>query len=104
MVRTAGARWWERLNTTMTTSKDTHYVDADGSCLGNPGPGGWAAVIVKPGGVSNTVFGGDPATTNNRMEFTAAIEGLRIIPTRTRVVLPSDSQSVVTAIQRGRKC
>ena len=55
---------------------------ADGSCLGNPGPGGWAAVIVKPGGVSNTVFGGDPATTNNRMELTAAIEGLRDNPDR----------------------
>ena len=68
---------------------------ADGSCLGNPGPGGWAAVIVKPGGVSSTIYGGNPATTNNRMELTAAIEGLRIIPTGTFVVLRSDSQYVV---------
>ena len=74
---------------------EIHYVYADGSCLGNPGPGGWAAVIVKPSGVSRTIYGGDPATTNNRMELTAAIEGLRMIPTGTRVVLRSDSQYVV---------
>jgi len=86
-----------------TAAKDTHYVYADGSCLGNPGPGGWAAVIVKPGGVSNTVFGGDPATTNNRMELTAAIEGLRIIPTGMRVVLRSDSQYVVKTMTLGWK-
>jgi ribonuclease HI len=87
----------------MTTSKEIHYVYADGSCLGNPGPGGWAAVIVKPGGVSNTVFGGDPATTNNRMELTAAIEGLRIIPTGMRVVLRTDSQYVVKTMTLGWK-
>jgi ribonuclease HI len=74
---------------------EIHYVYADGSCLGNPGPGGWAAVIVKPSGVSRTIYGGDPATTNNRMELTAAIEGLRMIPTGTRIVLRSDSQYVV---------
>jgi ribonuclease HI len=74
---------------------EIHYVYADGSCLGNPGPGGWAAVIVKPSGVSRTIYGGDPSTTNNRMELTAAIEGLRMIPTGTRVVLRSDSQYLV---------
>jgi ribonuclease HI len=88
---------------TMAASKETHYVDADGSCLGNPGPGGWAAVIVKPGGVSNTIFGGDPATTNNRMELTAAIEGLRIIPNGARVVLRTDSQYVVKTMMLGWK-
>jgi ribonuclease HI len=79
----------------MPAPKETHYVYADGSCLGNPGPGGWAAVIVKPNGVSRTIYGGDPTTTNNRMELTAAIEGLRVVPTGTRVVLRSDSQYVV---------
>jgi ribonuclease HI len=88
---------------TMTASKEIHYVYADGSCLGNPGPGGWAAVIVKPGGVSNTIYGGDPATTNNRMELTAAIEGLRIIPNGTRVVLRTDSQYVVKTMTLGWK-
>jgi ribonuclease HI len=87
----------------MAASKETHYVYADGSCLGNPGPGGWAAVIVKPGGVSNTIYGGDPATTNNRMELTAAIEGLRIIPNGTRVVLRTDSQYVVKTMTLGWK-
>ncbi len=91
------------MTATMATSKDIHYVYADGSCLGNPGPGGWAAVIVKPGGVSNTIFGGDPATTNNRMELTAAIEGLRIIPNGTRVMLRTDSQYVVKTMTLGWK-
>jgi ribonuclease HI len=87
----------------MAASKETHYVYADGSCLGNPGPGGWAAVIVKPAGVSNTIYGGDPSTTNNRMELTAAIEGLRIIPNGTRVVLRTDSQYVVKTMTLGWK-
>src|SRR3984957_6354454 len=88
---------------TSTAAKEIHYVYADGSCLGNPGPGGWAAVIVKPGGVSSTIYGGDPATTNNRMELTAAIEGLRVIPTGTFVVLRSDSQYVVKTMTLGWK-
>ncbi|HEX4208935.1 MAG TPA: ribonuclease H, partial [Candidatus Binataceae bacterium] len=79
----------------MPQRSEIHYVYADGSCLGNPGPGGWAAVIVKPNGVSRTIYGGDPTTTNNRMELTGAIEGLRMIPTGTHVVLRSDSQYVV---------
>ncbi|HVC43894.1 MAG TPA: ribonuclease H [Candidatus Binataceae bacterium] len=87
----------------MPAPKETHYVYADGSCLGNPGPGGWAAVIVKPSGVSRTIYGGDPATTNNRMELTAAIEGLRVVPTGTRVVLRSDSQYVVKTMTLGWK-
>src|SRR3984893_19008947 len=103
MVRTAAARPHRRMTGTMASSKETHYVYADGSCLGTPGPGGWAAVIVKPGGVSNTIYGGDPATTNNRMELTAAIEGLRIIPNGTRVVLRTDSQYVVKTMTLGWK-
>jgi ribonuclease HI len=87
----------------MGVAKETHLVYADGSCLGNPGPGGWAAVIVKPHGVSNTIYGGDPATTNNRMELTAAIEGLRVIPTGARVILRSDSQYVVKTMTLGWK-
>src|ERR1700693_3021198 len=103
MVRTAAARGGEHLMATMTAAKEIHYVDADGSCLGNPGPGGWAAVIVKPGGGSNTAFGGERASINKRMELTAAIEGLRIIPTGTRVVLRSDSQYVVKTLTLGWK-
>jgi ribonuclease HI len=91
------------MKTLTTAAKETHYVYADGSCLGNPGPGGWAAVIVKPGGVSTTVYGGDPATTNNRMELTGAIEGLRRIPTGMRVILRTDSQYVVKTMTLGWK-
>ena len=53
-------------------------IHTDGSCLGNPGPGGWAVVIITPGDMENrTLRGGDPRTTNNQMELRAAIEGIR---------------------------
>jgi ribonuclease HI len=53
-------------------------VWTDGACRGNPGPGGWAAIVVPPGGAAPVeLHGGEPHTTNNRMEYTAAIEGLR---------------------------
>ncbi len=48
----------------------------DGACKGNPGPGGWG-VLMRSGGHEKTFFGGDPKTTNNRMEILAVIEGLR---------------------------
>jgi ribonuclease HI len=70
---------------------------ADGSCLGNPGPGGWGVVIVGRDG-TREYSGGDPHTTNNRMEITAAIEGLRRLPAGARVLLRSDSQYVVNTI------
>ncbi len=72
-------------------------VYADGSCLGNPGPGGWGVVIVGRDG-TREYSGGDPQTTNNRMEITAAIEALRRIPAGANVVLRSDSQYVVNTI------
>jgi ribonuclease HI len=53
-------------------------VYTDGACLGNPGPGGWAAVILGPERRELTGF--EAATTNNRMELTAALEGLRALP------------------------
>jgi ribonuclease HI len=70
---------------------------ADGSCLGNPGPGGWGVVIVGREGTGE-YSGGDPHTTNNRMEITAAIEALRRLPAGARVVLRSDSQYLVNTI------
>ncbi|HEY2105170.1 MAG TPA: ribonuclease H [Candidatus Binataceae bacterium] len=72
-------------------------VYADGSCLGNPGPGGWGVVIVGPEG-TREFSGGDPRTTNNRMELTAAIEGLRHLLPGTTVLLRSDSQYLVKTI------
>ena len=50
-------------------------IYTDGSCIGNPGPGGWAAVILD-GALKKELFGGDKSTTNNRMELTAAIKAL----------------------------
>lgn len=76
---------------------------ADGSCLGNPGPGGWGVVIVEPDGSQREYSGGDPQTTNNRMELTAAIEALRRFATGARVLLRSDSQYLVKSINFGWK-
>lgn len=69
----------------------------DGSAIGNPGPGGFAA-IVKCGEKELVLTGGHPATTNNRMEMSAAIEGLRALKTPCRVDLITDSQYVRNGI------
>ena len=50
-------------------------IYTDGACVGNPGPGGWAAIIIKEN-IKKELFGGEKLTTNNRMELTAAIRGL----------------------------
>jgi ribonuclease HI len=70
----------------------------DGACSGNPGPGGWAAILKHPSsGKVKTLAGGSPHTTNNKMELTGAIEGLKAIDSskRRRVHLVSDSQYVI---------
>jgi ribonuclease HI len=70
----------------------------DGACSGNPGPGGWAALLKHPASRTlKSLSGGDPQTTNNRMELTAAIEGLRSLKTdrRCRVHLVSDSEYLI---------
>ncbi len=54
-------------------------IYCDGACSGNPGPGGWAAVLVSKDGVVRVVKGSQDHTTNNRMELKAAIEGLRVV-------------------------
>lgn len=73
---------------------------SDGACSGNPGPGGWAALLKSPStGRAVELSGGDPATTNNRMEMTAVLEGLRHIkkaPSRVHVV--SDSNYVIKGL------
>jgi ribonuclease HI len=67
-------------------------IYTDGACAGNPGPGGWAAVILGP--ERREIMGFEAATTNNRMELTAALEGLRALPTGAEVHLHTDSQYV----------
>ena len=72
----------------------------DGACSGNPGPGGWGCVL-RLGGVSKELSGGEAQTTNNRMELTALIEGLSALKYRCRVTVTSDSKYVIDAIQNG---
>ena len=65
----------------------------DGACRRNPGPGGWAAIVVPPGGGEPVELSGCAVhTTNNRMEYTAAIEGLRALPERSRACIVTDSR------------
>jgi ribonuclease HI len=66
-------------------------IFTDGACRGNPGPGGWAAIL-RYRGVEKELCGYDPDTTNNRMEMTAAIAGLEALKRPCRVRLYSDSQ------------
>ena len=73
-------------------------VYADGSCIGNPGPGGWGVVVVRPDGLESEHHGANPATTNNQMEITAAVEGLRQTAPASRVLLRSDSQYVINTM------
>lgn len=67
---------------------------ADGACSGNPGPGGWAALL-RHGTRERMLAGGESDTTNNRMELTACIQGLLAIRTPSRVSVTTDSQYVV---------
>jgi len=68
----------------------------DGACKGNPGPGGWGAILLIPDQPAVELSGYEPATTNNRMELTAVIEGLRHLPNRSAsVTVHTDSQLVV---------
>ncbi len=73
-------------------------VFTDGSCSGNPGPGGWGAVRVLDGGIVGERHGSDLATTNNRMELTAMAEGLGMIAPGEAVDVYSDSRLVVQTL------
>ena len=68
-------------------------IDTDGACSGIPGPGGWGARLEGPDGV-NEISGGEAATTNNRMELSAAIEALASLPDNSQVTLVTDSNYV----------
>jgi ribonuclease HI len=73
-------------------------IYTDGSCSGNPGPGGWAAILTTEiGGREYTkeISGGVPHTTNQRMELTAAVEALKAVKPGSEIVLISDSEYVV---------
>ena len=72
-------------------------VYTDGACIGNPGPGGYAALILI-GETERVITGRDPDTTNNRMELTAAIRALEQVPDGTVTIVHSDSQYMVKGI------
>ncbi|MFA7249422.1 MAG: ribonuclease H [Dehalococcoidia bacterium] len=80
-----------------TSGPDTG-VFTDGSCSGNPGPGGWGAVYVRQGTVLAQEHGASPDTTNNRMEFTAMIAGLRFLGPAEEVDVYTDSALVVNTL------
>ncbi len=77
-------------------------IYTDGACLGNPGPGGWGAVIIEDGIILD-LNGADESTTNNRMEMLAVIRGLAAVPKSAQVTVFSDSQYVVNTMTRGWK-
>jgi ribonuclease HI len=74
-------------------------IYSDGACLGNPGPGGWGAVL-KWRGVEKELSGGEGETTNNRMELTAAIQGLAALKRSSTVRLHTDSTYVRDGITK----
>ncbi len=75
-------------------------IFTDGACSGNPGPGGWGAIL-RFQGREKELFGGEKDTTNNRMELTACIEALRALKEPCEIVLTTDSQYVVNGIEKG---
>jgi ribonuclease HI len=76
---------------------DELVIYTDGACKGNPGRGGWGALLVYKG-VEKELWGGEPATTNNRMELTAAIQALANLKRSCRVKLVTDSEYVMRGI------
>lgn len=75
-------------------------IFTDGACSGNPGPGGWGAIL-RYNTVEKEISGGEANTTNNRMEITAVIEALAMLKEPCEVTLYSDSQYVCNALEKG---
>ncbi|MGI4776426.1 MAG: ribonuclease HI [Janthinobacterium lividum] len=75
----------------MALSKPRIVIYTDGACSGNPGPGGWGALL-KFNDIKREIYGSEPETTNNRMEVTAAIEALRILNKSCSVEIHTDSK------------
>ena len=80
--------------------KKTVEIYTDGACSGNPGPGGWGAIL-RYKGVEKELSGGAADTTNNRMELTAVIRGLEALKEPCAVELYSDSKYVIDALEKG---
>lgn len=80
--------------------KKTVYIFSDGACSGNPGPGGYG-VILRFGDIEKELSGGEPDTTNNRMELSGVIAGLEALKYPCKVFLQTDSKYVVDGIEKG---
>lgn len=78
-------------------TQDVIEIFSDGSCLGNPGPGGWGALL-RWRGHEKELSGGASETTNNRMELTAAIEALTALKKPSKIILTTDSRYVIQGI------
>lgn len=83
----------------MTVADDPVALFTDGACLGNPGPGGWAALL-RWRGTESLLSEGEASTTNNRMELMAAIAGLEALKRPCAVVLTTDSRYVQQGIEQ----
>lgn len=81
-------------------SKKIVEIYTDGACSGNPGPGGWGAVLIYKG-TEKEISGGEAQTTNNRMELTAVISALQCLKEPCCVHLYSDSKYVIEALEKG---
>ena len=77
---------------------DHVIIHTDGACKGNPGPGGWGAVLQAGGGHEKELWGGERTTTNNRMELMAAIQALEALKRPCKVELHTDSKYVMRGI------
>ena len=75
-------------------------IYTDGACRGNPGRGGWGAILVY-GSIEKEMSGGEPMTTNNRMELSAVIAALSALKEPCVVTLTTDSQYVANAVEKG---
>lgn len=94
MVARRGSGQWDL---PVGVSESTVHVFTDGACRGNPGPGGWG-VVLRFGEHERELYGAEAATTNNRMELTAAIRALEALKRPCRVELVTDSQYVKQGI------
>ena len=83
----------------MTFDNINYIIYTDGACLGNPGKGGWAAIIIEPTG-EKEIVGYERSTTNNRMELKAVIEALKEIEANSQISLFSDSKYVIDGITK----
>lgn len=86
--------------TLMENELKTVYIFTDGACKGNPGPGGWGAIL-RYKDVDKEIWGGESSTTNNRMEMLALIRALELLKESCYVVVTSDSRYLLDGLQKG---